>query len=111
VELNPTIPQFQYGRSALELRLVRMPRRPLPQPYPETDPLTDLECSIVDDWAIALFGYCRRRSGTGLRMCAMLVAAEQGLWTHLIREGCPPSVKAMRRLEIWKEWAARIPPT
>lgn len=103
-------PGYQFGFTALYMQLLGASQRSNHKDF-DTNAQAQLECAIIDEWAIILFRYCRRHPRSGLRMYAMLSHAEDHLWMMLAREhGCSGTPEAIQRLRKWRNWAATIPP-
>ena len=97
---SPQTSYRTYGAHALVERLLALPSRPIADP--PTPERIDLECQIVDQWAVELFQYCRTRHSCGLRMYAMISAAHNyGIRLHATWE-------AHDRIWMWKRLAERM---
>jgi hypothetical protein len=103
-------PYFRYGVPALRDRLRALPTRRQPQPPFELNPATQeriqIECGIVDEWAIELLDYCRHRPYGDLRFHAMLLEARHidpndAYW----RMAFNPTWEACARVREWLQFA------
>ncbi len=109
-------PYGRYGKLALCNKLLELPSRRQSHPPFELQAPTkeriELECQIVDDWAIDLFRYCCRRPQPGLRMYAMVANAARDFNPAdvYMRLGLYPTYEACARIRAWVDWAQALPP-
>ena len=112
---SPSNVFFKIGQPALRDRLLSLPPWPRQQPpgVHEEPPLEriELECRVIDDWAVRLFDYCRLRHSTGLRMAAMLDDIDRAIGpSDLSRIGLRTSLEAYERIRVWQRLVMRLTP-
>jgi hypothetical protein len=112
---RPSNALFKYGEPALRDQLLSLPPWPRQQPpgvyeLPPRDRI-EIECCIVDDWAVELFEYCRTRPQSGLRMTAMLDQVDKAIspWDRH-RIGLHTSIECFERIVFWQRLAMELPP-
>ena len=104
---RPRTPYLEIGAPALSERLGAL--------YAIfKDPLSEnrsaAERTLVDEWAVDLFSYCRQKPMAGLRFLAMLQDAETQTYLVLTKDGFRVSLVVGLRLGFWKRIATQLPP-